>query len=653
MSAGAVKPVVVEALPSPSHAAPARPRRLSRAALGSTASTAARLLAILAAAILLRWWIAVGAGVGHASDLSLFVRWIRALTEHGLTGFYAAESFCDYPPLMLLVMRGIGAAVQFVTGGLAAEDLRLGMKLASCAADMIIGATLFLEGRRLLGTSGGMLACGLYVLNPVALYDSAYWGQVDAIYTLFVLGSLVLVLRGHAGWAGALAVVALAAKFQSIAVLPLVVFEGFRRSGWSGLARLAAGGAMALVVLSAPFVYTGTLTESLTRAYVNVVGQYPERSKSAYNLWYLVGDPGESDASPPLALVRLAAGERDAVQAGESWWLHLTWRRISLVLFALSVAVVLSLYGCRPGPLSFYAAAGALALCFFMFPTEMHERYAFPAVAMLAIWGASGAGRERVYWVLTLLLSLNLAAVLTAVPLAPQIAVALFAVLAFVGLGIVVRREAAPAASAASDEPSREARGARPVIRIFQAATLVALTGGVAVGALAAVEVRRLGEWPRPLATEGAASQPGDRPGATTVNLGALKPRKAQQKYKWPAVDRSVDGGLMRIGDTIYLHGVGAHAPATLHYDIPGGMTVFEAVVGINRCTGGRGSAVVRILLDGTTAYVSPTITGTSPPAKIRVPLGSAKSLRIEVDETADGDKCDHVDLALARFLAE
>jgi hypothetical protein len=92
------------------------------------------------------------------------------------------------------------------------------------------------------------------------------------------------------------------------------------------------------------------------------------------------------------------AGGRAAVEAGDSALLRLTWRRISLVLFALAVAVVLSLYALRPGPVARYGAAGLLALCFYLFPTEMHERYAYPAVAFLALWAAAHRVHERLYW---------------------------------------------------------------------------------------------------------------------------------------------------------------------------------------------------------------------------------------------------------------
>ncbi|RMF74740.1 MAG: DUF2029 domain-containing protein, partial [Planctomycetota bacterium] len=408
---------------------------------------AALTIGAFAIAIAIRAWIVSQRGLGLVEDLDLFLRWTRGLTERGLSGFYQPGVFCDYPPLMLLLFRGVGAAATAWAGGeVSGHSLTVGIKSLACAGDLLIGALLLIEGRRLLGPRGGLFACAAYLLNPVALYDSAYWGQMDSIYTAGVLAALTLVGRRRCLGAGAAAGAALAAKFQSIAILPLVVFEAFRLAGWRGLRNLLAGAVLALAAVATPFLATGTLREVVDRAYVHVVGQYHEMSKNAFNIWHLLDDPTAPDVAPPLALTRLVAGGRDRVQVEESWLLQLTWRRISLAIFALVVAVVLSIYAWRAGPVARFGAAGLLALCFFLFPTEMHERYAYPAVALLAIWAAARPANERVYWIFTLLLTLNLTAVLPVKPLSPQIAVAMLGVFGVLLMSLgSSRREAQPA----------------------------------------------------------------------------------------------------------------------------------------------------------------------------------------------------------------
>jgi hypothetical protein len=404
----------------------------------------------------------------------------------------------------------------------------------------------------------------------------------------------------------------------------------------------------ALAGIAAPFVATGNLGEALDRAYVRVVGQYHEKSKNAYNIWHLLGDPSAADVTPPAALVRVVAQGRDAVRVSESWLLGLTWRRISLLAFALSVAVVLSLYALRPGPIARHGAAGLLALCFFLFPTEMHERYAYPAIALLAIWAAASSRNERVYWALTILLTLNLAAVLPPAPLAPQIAAANLLVFGLILIGIVWARSAADAQAPPQDtedtrvlpgvvevEPVAKRRGA-PLILAFQSATAIALL--MTIG---------LAGWV--FARHRAAPPPETDP--QTVWLSDLNPTSATQGWKSLAADRSVSGGLLRLGDTIYVRGVGTHAPARLTYDVPADCDAFEAVVGVDFAAGAGGSAILHVELDGVRVFTAPTLTGRSAPLPIRIPLHGARVLSLCLDNAGDGSRRDHFDFAEARFV--
>ena len=73
--------------------------------------------------------------------------------------------------------------------------------------------------------------------------------------------------------------------------------------------------------------------------------------------------------------------------------------------------------------------------------------------------------------------------------------------------------------------------------------------------------------------------------------------------------------------------------------------------MGVNRSTEGKGSIVASIYLDGERVFTTPTLTGSSEPVVIRLPLGKARQLLLEADPTNDGKSNDHVDWAEARFV--
>jgi Gpi18-like mannosyltransferase len=282
--------------------------------------------------------------LGHLKDTNLFLGWTKALGKETLARFYETRAFCDYPPLFMLVMWAIGKSVALFDAALSHDYLlRVLLKAPACLADLAIALVLLAEGRRLFGPQRAVAAAALYFLNPVAIYNSAYWGQVDAIHAAFLLGAVAAVGRGRFGLAGAALGLALLQKFQSLALVPLIIFEAWQYRRWRGLGLVAAGVCAVAFWLLLPFGLTGTLDDVLSRAYVRVAGQYNELSPSAFNVWQLIGMQDVPDTSVPRVVAVAAAGGAESVLATGAPLLWITWRRISLVLFAWAVAMVLSL----------------------------------------------------------------------------------------------------------------------------------------------------------------------------------------------------------------------------------------------------------------------------------------------------------------------
>ena len=222
-------------------------------------------------------------------------------------------------------------------------------------------------------------------------------------------------------------------------------------------------------------------------------------------------------------------------------------------MYALSVAVVLAIYSLRPGPIARYAAAALLGLAFFLFPTEMHERYAFPALAFLALWAVSGQWRERAYFLLSALLLMNLTFVLPPGGLAPQIATASLLIFGVLLVALAwpqaVREPSLPLRAPAlppkeiADEPSLPA--SQPLIVWFRRATLAAVV--IAAGGATSIAVL-------------ANRAPGAAAATDVVYLSEIEPVRAQQAWRSLALDRAVAGGPLELGGTIYLRGLGTHA---------------------------------------------------------------------------------------------
>ena len=120
----------------------------------------------------------------------------------------------------------------------------------------------------------------------------------------------------------------------------------------------------------------------------------------------------------------------------------------------------------------------------------------------------------------------------------------------------------------------------------------------------------------------------------------------------WPyAVDRSVGGGLLRCGGHLYLKGLGVHSAARLSYKLDGRAQRFQAELGIDDATAGRGSVQFRVLVDDQQKFASGPVRGGERPRSITVDLGGGTRLDLLVDFGERGDQQGHADWLDARLV--
>lgn len=294
---------------------------------------------------------------GCNCDLGTFRFWYNTAADQGLYGFYDSLAWCDYPPFNVYIFWLFGK----LSHAIGPYSLDFFIRLPSNLFDLGTAYLIFRFLRPRYSFPFAFGAMAVYALTPATIYDLAVWGQMDSIYTFFMIASLYAAMRSRYELSGGLFSLAMLTKPQSVVLLPVLAYVILRNGGWKRAVSSAVVFFVMIFLVLIPFHWDNPVTFLIDR--YKGYNMYPYNSLNAYNFWALLGF-WKNDTVSHLGL---------SYQA---------WGIIAFVLFAL---FVLWQFHRRPSGRAPVYAVFLLMFGFFMLMTRMHERYLFPVFALLAM----------------------------------------------------------------------------------------------------------------------------------------------------------------------------------------------------------------------------------------------------------------------------
>jgi Gpi18-like mannosyltransferase len=259
------------------------------------------------------------------------------------------------------------------------------MKMPAMIADVSTALLIFLIVRRYGSFKLAFLSMISYSFNPAIIYDSAIWGQVDSVYTLFFMLALMLFVSDKQMLSGVFMAIAILTKPQSLVLVPLFALVMIKKNSPLTLAKILFVSCAAFVVVALPFYPDMSILE-LFKSYFMSYTQYPYNSLNAFNLWAFTG-----------------LFQPDNIQ-----FLFMTYRMWGYLIFGLIFMYVSYFILKNKDDKSIYIACAILFFAFFMFFTRIHERYLFPMFAPLAVAMTLDRRFSYVYVLATLTFLFNL-----------------------------------------------------------------------------------------------------------------------------------------------------------------------------------------------------------------------------------------------------
>lgn len=338
---------------------------------------------------------------GNPYDMGLNQAWTKSATLLGIAESYKhqldGKELPNYLPGTLILWAAAGHLYQYFVSD-AYEVLQpihsIFVKSPAFLADVIIVVALYLLLLKMRHKYKALVGALIYAMHPAVIHNSSYWGQTDAIYSAYVLLALIGLVCNLPLLSGVCTSLFVLGKPQGIIFLPLIILTLPFRLRYQ--VRFWLGSIISATFILLPFILdksVGSVIHILTVA----VGSNHNVSANAYNFWW-------------------------SVLAGRTWFADtdllydtISYRHVGFIIFGIIYATTLLLLrkNIRPKKwdekniMKIFSAFALISNAFFLYNTEMHERYMFPFIVFGIVPALFHKKYALLYTGITVLLFLN------------------------------------------------------------------------------------------------------------------------------------------------------------------------------------------------------------------------------------------------------
>lgn len=298
---------------------------------------------------------------GFKIDVDAWFAWAERLNQVGLPNFYSDQIWTNYAPGYLYLLYFLG----WVKGLLNISDAQfyLILKLPSIFAEVILGLFIYKLIKRKSFFWANIAATSV-LLNPVFIFNSAIWGQIDGFFSLILFLTIYFLIEKKIILSSIFFGLAFLIKPQAIALLPAIILYLIKNFSIENIIRMLLPTVLTILIMSLPFFINQPFT-GIIQLFSNMLSDYSYISLFAYNSWGAVGFWVPDNQS----------------------WNNLSYQNWGYILFGIYWAIITYFYFKKK--LSLFSLAALATLSFYFLPTRIHERYLYPAIIFLIVYSFS------------------------------------------------------------------------------------------------------------------------------------------------------------------------------------------------------------------------------------------------------------------------
>ena len=346
----------------------------------------------------------------YAFDVNNHIVWAKDLFNHGFDNFFYTQSsevygtrFPNYPPLSLFIFYIIyplglliykffwflNVNVHVFPSNLMffveQKKFLAGLfKIPSILADLGIVWLIYLFAKKIAPKNKKLhlLSLSLFLFNPIVFYNSAFWGQIDAIPIFFVLWSIYILMYSKRYLTSAvLFTVSLLVKPTILIFLPIYLIFFINKFGWLNFLKSFLVSNALFLLFFIPFLSNQMSALSGYKIYfekILLTQSLPYTTNSAYNFWAITT-------------------KIQQIKDSSSFLFNISYQFWGLLFTGLFFLFIIYLFLKKEGKISSpYNSLFLSSFVSFLFLTKMHERYIILILPFLLI--SSIKNRKLIFW---------------------------------------------------------------------------------------------------------------------------------------------------------------------------------------------------------------------------------------------------------------
>lgn len=285
------------------------------------------------------------------------------------------------------------------------------LRFPAIIADLLMGFLIYKVVTSQRSKRIGLFTTSLFLFNPVILYNSAFWGQMDAINNFFFYFSLFLLVKKKYFLSILFCSLSLYVKLSFLPLLPIffLILYLLKKNKLQLFISIISS-VFLIVILTFP-ISPSPHTWLIQFFTQNLLPEMKNITSFSFNFWWLIFKPWISIGQPTdlfnFSEIRLIDSPLDSnnflnISLG-SWGYILFFTFLTPLFYK-----IISIKSRIASKSNLFLIFSIIAILFYLFLPDMHERYFYPFFPLFATYVGLSQKNLSIFIFLSLLNFINL-----------------------------------------------------------------------------------------------------------------------------------------------------------------------------------------------------------------------------------------------------